>query len=169
MIAEIDGAWGTAELLPVEKYPHFAALVQHWLISSPEFDPVRTQFYLCATRLDGSPGIHPAEMLVRNATHQVTVSALMGDNEETPDSLARYWTPGTPDFGRMPVRVPADVVHQVQATDREMTCLGLSLARSVVECGWSPSATRKPSVVKMVWAAGITDGLARLRGQEARR
>lgn len=157
----------SAVRLPVpEGEPVFAATVGHWLITYPPAHPLWSQYYLSGIRLMPLDGFGPAKLQFPGATHEIMLVVLHPDyGPYTVESMAKYSTPGSPEFQRLPLLTPINIAWQFAGTDEECRKLMQAAAWGVVANILWPETADAPEYVRSGWDYSLTETLKHFRGQ----
>jgi len=160
-----DGAYGTAEAVPLPDVPEAAESLCTWLLTAPHAHPAWSQYLMPVVRLrDGIPGMPPPKRQFPGATHELIVIALDPEHGPyTPDNLRqRYMDPGNSQYGRLPYLTPGNVAHQIEGSDDE----GRMLAAWGVTAGvLNPETSDAPGRIRGDWKASLVKTLAHIRGE----
>lgn len=152
---DIQGPAGTARFVPyTSDEPRAAAHLCTYLIDSPGWHPLWTQYSLAVVTLTEAPGLPTPYLQFPGATHELIVFALNPDHHQTVATMLDHCARGT-----MPYLTPVNVVHQFEATDDEMRQVAWLAARGVVNAYLNPETGSQ-------WLTACVRTLAHLRGEE---
>lgn len=158
----VDGPYGAAEPVPVPAIPLAAETVCTWLITSPIWHPLWSQYTLCVVRLrDGVPGFPPPIRKFAGATHELLVVALNPEQgTQTVASVDAHQFDG-----RLPFLTPVNIAEQYIATDPEMLDLASLCAQGVTHGALCPETADAPERIRGSWLIATTKTLAHIRGE----
>lgn len=154
----IEGPCGRAEPIRAEDRPNdqnMATTVCAWLITSPGWHPLWSQYLLSVIDLADHPNMAPATHHYPGATHELLVLALNPEHG-----------PYTPTSENVRHLTPVNIVHQFTATHEEMRELAWLAARAVVHGGLNPETGDAPTLIREQWLTACVKGLAHIRGEE---
>lgn len=135
-----------------------------WLIYSPGWHPLWSQYVLDCIKLIELPGVPPANHKFEGTTHQVLVVALepREDGRLHTKEEVYVWH----HTGMMPFLNPVNIAEQFEATDDEMIVTCSLAVRSVVFGQLNPDTADAPLTIRTNWLESFTKCLAHLRGEE---
>lgn len=159
---KVTGPHGTAEPMDIPDIPQAAETVAHWLLTSPDYHPLFSQWILCAVRLrddiDGFPAPHHQ---FEGTTHEIlciTLNPESGPYDADKISLS----------GDLPRLEPPNVIVQIIADDDEVRPVVSLLAQAVIHGALSPESLWTAGFDKALnerWLTSITKTLAHQRGE----
>ncbi len=163
---EYTGRYGSAQKMPVLDAPLFVATVAHWLVTHPQGHPFWSQYLLAGVSLSEYPGMPPANLQFPGATHEITLAVINPEGGLlTLESTATYWTPGSPNEGKLSVLQPINIAWQMTGTDDECNKLVTGCAWAIVNGVLWPETGDAPERVRNSWSESLKLTLKHLRGE----
>lgn len=157
-ITEHEGPNGFAVRMAIPDTPKAAETVDAWLLTTPAYHPLWSQYMLGVVRLrKGIPGFPDPHYQFEGATHELNVVAL---NPE-----GGTYDPAT--FFDQPIKflTPVNIAEQFEATDDELRKLAWFAAAAVVHGIANPETADAPSSIRFSWKTMLVKTLAHLRGE----
>jgi hypothetical protein len=158
------GPYGRAASVPLPDVPDAAESLCTWLLTAPKYHPVWTQYLMPVVRLRDIDGFPPPKRQFPGATHELIVVAL--DPEHGPytaESLLRYMT--GEEAGGLPYLTPANIAHQVEGTDEEISHLAAYAAWGVTAGMLNPETGDAPGYIREGWKVSLVRTLAHIRDE----
>lgn len=157
----IIGPHGQAEPIPFDTSdPKSAETLCWWLITSPGWHPLWSQFSLWVARLrDDVPGFPAPYRQFLGATHELIVVAVNPEN-------GFYSADGISESKRLPHLTPVNICQQHEATDAEMVEVAALVCRAIVYGRLNPEIADAPGRIRENWLIAVTKTLAHIRGEE---
>lgn len=155
-VFEVTGPCGVARKIPEEVYVEGTCQIAGWVITSPLWHPLWSQYFLGAVSLRDVPGQPPAVKQFPEATHEIMVLTLNPDHGPFdadrigPEHKLRFLMPG-------------NVVHQVISTDEQVEEITALLANAVVHGMLCPETAGAGFTVREAWASSIEQTLDHYR------
>jgi len=152
----IQGRHGTGTPLPLPDDQSMAPLLQHWLVNTTGYDAPRSQFILAATVLHDIPGFEPAKKYHPEATHELGIHPLSGDELLDEPTALKLLVDRD-----LPVNPMHVVRAHVIALDPEVTTITHGLVAQMVH-DFCPDPLVTPGI-HSAWQALVVWHLTRLR------
>ena len=163
-----DGPFGWAEKMDLAEATEGPETLCHWLICSPAWHPLWTQYVLVVVRLrDGIPGMDPPKRQFPGATHELIVMALNPDPDITghkPFASGAELLGWAREHG-IPYLQPVNIVEQFEASDEEMRKLASMCAWGVTAGHLEPETSNGPERIRARWKSSMVKTLAHFRGE----
>jgi hypothetical protein len=157
----LEGPFGRAFRIALPQRPDTAEWVCYWVISSPWWHPLWSQYALGVVRLrQGVPGFPDPVLKFEGATHELHVLALnpdFGPWNERKVVEADY---------ALPYLTPINIVEQFTARDNEMDMLAGLCVLGVLNGHLNPETAGAPATIREAWLTSMVRTLAHLRGEE---
>jgi hypothetical protein len=144
---EVSGPHGTAVRVPRSHYTASLATIDAWIITSPGWHPLWSQYMLAVITLADVPGMPPAVLERPGSTHQMHVMALSPEHGP--------YTPGSVAEGTVHFLTPTNIGEQFEASDEQALELSVLCARAVVDGVLNPETADAPERIRATWAQSI--------------
>lgn len=131
-----------------------------YLITSPGWHPLWSQYALFVVSLRDAPNVAPAVRKFDGATHELIVLVINPEKALTVEDMTGHCRTGD-----MPFLSPVNIVEQFKTTDDEILTLAWLAARAVVHGQLNPEVADAPTFIRGVWHDSLTKTLAHLRGE----
>jgi hypothetical protein len=132
-----------------------------WLITSPGWHPVWSQYVMSILSLEDHPDLPPATFTLTDATHEVIVYAISPDFKLDVKKVQKY-----AETGGIPMLTPINIAHQFICTDIEIQNVAWYACRAIVYGQLNPETGDAPALIRREWLQAFTKSLAHLRGEE---
>lgn len=157
------GPFGHAEQVPDIDIPSTAETVVSWLIDSPYYHPLWTQYMLFVVRLrDDQPGFPQPYHKFEGTTHELITASLNPDYPVSVPRLVEMFI----DHETVHWLEPINIHEQFIATDDEMRKMAWIAAWAITQGDLTPETADAPDRIREDWLVSMTKTLAHIRGEE---
>lgn len=132
-----------------------------YLITSPGWHPLWSQYVLSVINLRDHPTLPPAVRKFDGATHELMVLALHPEKPRSVEDMTGHCRNGD-----LPFLKPVNLAEQFEAADEEMHAVAWLAARAIVHGQLNPETADSPSYIRGTWLVAVTQTLAHLRGEQ---
>lgn len=168
--APIQGPYGHAEPVP-HPSPDDPALTDRsraalrhsvctYLVTSPGWHPLWSQYVLSVITLDDDDQLPPPHRKFDGATHELIVFAINPDKRLTAADVT-----GHSRTGDLPFLTPINIAEQFECTSEEIHAVAWLCCRAVVHGRLNPETADAPTLIRGAWLTACTKTLAHLRGE----
>lgn len=167
----IRGPYGTVEFveMPSKDDPKLTKLARAaldvargtWLITSPGWHPLWSQYVLSIVSLEDHPDFPPPVIKFHGATHELLLLAINPDHQLTVEKVQNFCK-----TGNLPYLSPINISEQFECIDEEIQQIAWLAARAVVNGHLNPEVADAPTRIREDWLTACTKGLAHMRGED---